>query len=112
MLDVRMDDEIIVGTEALNIVGLEELPMATAAAFLEMMTQTIETRRAPAMDADGKRGAATTYLTNVRATPLVPIAPRVELRPAMKTPVQQLELFLDGTTQVLRVIVERKQIYT
>ena len=110
-LDVRLDDEIVVGTEAFNLVGLERLPMATAAAFLEMMTLTIETRRAPEVDAEGKRGEAITYLTNVRSTPLLPVTGRVELRPTMQTPVQVLELYLDGTTEILHAMVERKKIY-
>jgi|GEM_PF-7041153 len=109
-LDVRMDDEVIVDNERLNIVGVERLPMETAAAFLEMMTLTVSTRRAPEM-ANGKRGDAETYLSNVRSTPLMPVTPRVELRPTMQTPVLQLELFLDGVTEIVHVLLERKKIY-
>ena len=110
-LDVRLDDEIVVGTETFNLVALERLPMAMATAFLEMMTQTIETRRAPEVDAEGKRGEAITYLTNVRSTPLLPVSGSVELRATMQTPVQLLDLYLDGTTEILHVTVERKKIY-
>lgn len=111
-LDVKMGDEIIVAGETFPITGLERLPMETTAAFLEMMTQTVSTRRAPPEDGDGKRGEATLYLVNVRATPLMPVQPRIELRPVMQTPVQELECYLDGTTEVLRVLVERKKIFT
>lgn len=109
-LDIRMDDEIVVAGEVFTISGLERFPMAMNGAFADMMLETVSTRRAPDISG-GKRGAAETYLRNIASTPLVPVQPRVELRTEMKTPVQTLELYLDGDTEIVHVLIERKAIY-
>ena len=64
-----------------------------------MFDGTGSTKRAPAMS-DGRRGAATTYLTGLAISSLDPVSPEVAMRVGTKGPNELLQVFVDGDVDV------------
>lgn len=107
-LDVQNGYEIQMNGENLTVRGVERWVIGSGNGLLGEMTQTVSVLAPPETDDNGKRGDAVVSQANVKSTPFLPLAAgETQLRPELKTPHLLGQVFLDGTTEILRLIVER-----
>lgn len=104
MLDLLFGDLLVSGSKQYPVTGVARWNL-TGAGLEALFTETYSTKRAPAISS-GKRGAATTNLTGILGTPLMPVANELEARAGLPTAVQTLECFLQDSAATVRVVVE------
>lgn len=110
-MDIVEGDTLVVGSKEYPIRSCEEWETTrmNTPGFRRMATKTASTKRAPAISS-GKRGDATTKLTNLKCTPLDPVSAEIQKRIALDTPMELLQTFLtDGSGFLLLVVEDLKR---
>lgn len=120
-LDIREGDTLVLGGNEYPIraVGVWKWDGAASLGMQRMLTETASTKRPPAV-AGGKRGAAQTYLTGIKCSPLDPADPawRAEVfsrdsrLDTLKSYAQMMETTVDDDGRFLRLMVEQVKQFT
>jgi hypothetical protein len=108
MIDIREGDILTVSGKDYPVKAVEEWTKANwnTKSFQHMANVSAATKRNPTVDANGKRGTATSSLTGLSITPLDPVDLEVVQRLALDSPVRMLETFIADSTGFVHVIVE------
>ena len=104
-LDIKEGDFLTVGGVDYPIKACSVWQWRYGRAMRRFLTVTATTKRTPTVT-NGKRGAPTTKLTNVRCMPLDPASPEVAQRVALDTPHTLLQTVVDGGDTFYELVLE------
>jgi hypothetical protein len=104
-LDIEEGDTLVVDGVDYPIKACSAWSWTYGRVMRRLLTVTASTKRTPAMT-NGKRGAPTTKLTNLKCMPLDPASPEIAQRVALATPHTLLQTVVDGGDVFYELVLE------